>query len=185
VASSENGGRRVSKSLLLLAMTVVAAAQAYADDESASKTVIGPRNIFLYDGANALLARDAVEGVPLTLKGLEFAHGQREKRIAHSNLCAGFLMLNQPETALGHCNWVLERDPYHWRSYNNRALVYIRLERFDESEADIRKGQELNPRSENLKEVKGIYLDTVEPVEEKISIDDRRKKPLSLVEKSE
>jgi tetratricopeptide (TPR) repeat protein len=94
-------------------------------------------------------------------------------------------MLNQLETALEHCNWVLERDPYHWRSYNNRALVYLRLERFEESEADIRSGQELNPRSEKLKEVKGIYLDTVEPVEERITIDDRRKKPLSPVEKPE
>jgi len=175
----------VSKSLLLLAMLVVAAAQAHADDSTASKTVIGPRNIYLYDGANALLAHDAVKGVPLTLKGLEFAFGQREEKIAHSNLCAGFLLLNQPQTALGHCNWVLERDPYHWRSYNNRALVYLSLERFEESEADIKKGQELNPRSKNLKEVKGIYLDIVEPVEEKITIDDRRKKPQSPVEKPE
>lgn len=175
----------MQKSLLLLAMTIVAAVQAYADESTDSKTVIGPRNIYLYDGANALLAYDAVEGVPLTLKGLAIAHGQREEKIAHSNLCAGFLMLNQPETALGHCNWVLELDPYHWRSYNNRALVYLRLERFEESEADIKKGQELNPSSEKLKEVKGIYLDTVEPVEERITIDDRRKKPLSPVEKPE
>ena len=175
----------MSKNLLLLAMTVVAAVQAYAQEGPESKTVIGPRNIYLHDGATALLAKDALEGVPLTLKGLQFAHGQREEKIAHSNLCAGFMMLNQPETALEHCNWVLERDPNHWRSYNNRALVYIALERFEESEADIKKGQELNPRSEKLKEVKGIYLDTVEPVDEKIIIDDRRKKPLSPVEKPE
>ena len=175
----------MSKSLLLLAMTVVAAVQAYAQEGPESKTVIGPRNIYLHDGATALLAKDALEGVPLTLKGLQFAHGQREEKIAHSNLCAGFMMLNQPETALEHCNWVLERDPNHWRSYNNRALVYIAMERFEESEADIKKGQELNPRSEKLKEVKGIYLDTVEPVDEKIIIDDRRKSPLPPLEKPE
>ena len=175
----------MSKALILIAMTVVAAVQAYADESAESKTVIGPRNVYLYDGAKALLANDAVEGVPLTLKGLQFAHGQRELEVAHSNLCAGFVMLNQPETALEHCNWVLERDPTHWRSYNNRALVYLRLERFDESQADIKKGQELNPRSEKLKEVKGIYLDTVEPVDEKITIDDRRKQPQSPLEKPE
>jgi len=172
----------MSKYLVLLAMTILAAVQVSADEVAGSKTVIGPSNVYLYDGANALLANDAGEGVPLTLKGLELAQGLREEKVGHSNLCAGFMMLNQPETALAHCNWVLERDPNHWRSYNNRALVYLALERFEESEADIKKGQELNPRSEKLKEVKGIYLDTVEPVDERITIDDRRNKPLSPVE---
>jgi tetratricopeptide (TPR) repeat protein len=165
------------KFLILLAMTMFAAVQVYADPEADSKTVLGPRNLYLYDGANALMAGNAQEGVPLTLKGLEVALGPREKKVAHSNLCAGFLLLGQAETALEHCNWVLERDPYHWRSYNNRAIVYLRLQRFEESEADIKKGQELNPRSENLKEVKGMYLDEVEPVDEQITIDDRRNKP--------
>jgi len=155
-------------------MMFLAVVQVYADEDLETKTVIGPSNVYLYEGANALLANNALEGVPLTLKGLAIAHGSREEKVAHSNLCAGFMMLDQPETALEHCNWVLERDPNHWRSYNNRALVYIALERFEESEADIKKGQELNPRSEKLKEVKGIFLDTVEPVDERIVIDDRR-----------
>lgn len=171
------------KFLLLLAITSLAAVQTFADGRAESKTVIGPSNIYLYDGANALLARNPEKGVPLTLKGLEFAHGQREVKIAHSNLCAGFLMLGQAETALVHCNWVLDIDPNHWRSYNNRALVYLKLERYEESEADIKRGQELNPRSEKLKDVKGLYLDEVEPVDENITIDDRRNEPLTPVEK--
>ena len=168
--------------LILLVMTSLATVYAMADDDAGSKTVIGPSNIFLYDGANALKAGNADEGVPLTIKGLELAHGQRETKIGHANLCAGFMMLGQASTALGHCNWVLERDPYHWRTYNNRALVYLKLERFEESEADIRKGQEINPRSETLKEVKGLYLDEVDPVDERITIDDRRNEPASPVQ---
>ena len=173
----------MARNLILLAITILAAVQVYADDEAEAKTVIGPRNIYLYDGANALLAGNPTEGVPLTLKGLEFAHGLHEKKIAHANLCAGFLLLDQVETALEHCDWVLERDPNHWRTYNNRAIVYLRLERFEDSEADIKKGQELNPRSEKLKEVKGMYLDEVKPVNEEITIDDRRSKPRSSPEK--
>ena len=171
----------MARNLILLAITILAAVQVYADDEAEAKTVIGPRNVYLYDGANALMAGNPTEGVPLTLKGLEFAHGLHEIKIAHANLCAGFLLLGQAETALEHCDWVLERDSNHWRTYNNRAIVYLRLERFEESEADIRKGQELNPRSEKLKEVRGMYLDAVEPVDERITIDDRRNKPQSPV----
>jgi len=146
--------------LTLLAMTMLAAVQVYADVEADSKTVIGPRNLYLYDGANALMAGNPEEGVSLTLRGLEVAHGLREKKIAHANLCAGFLLLGQAETALVHCD-------------------------FDESEADIRKGQELNPRSEKLKEVKGMYLDEVQPVDEEITIDDRRNKPQLPLEQPE
>ena len=171
----------MARNLILLAITILAAVQVYADDEAETKTVIGPRNVYLYDGANALLAGNPTEGVPLTLKGLEFAHGLREEKAAHANLCAGFLLLGQAETALEHCDWVLERDSNHWRTYNNRAIVYLRLERFEESEADIRRGQEINPGSEKLKEVKGMYLDEVEPVDEEITIDDRRNKPQSPV----
>jgi len=139
-----------------------------------SKTVLGPENIYLYDGANALMAHNGEEGVRLTLLGLQVAKGGREKKIAHSNLCAGFLLINQPLTALEHCNWVIEEDEGHWRTYNNRALVYMRLERFAEAEEDIRKGQALRPNSKKLKIVKGMYLDETQPVTPKIEVDERR-----------
>ncbi|MCH9694712.1 MAG: tetratricopeptide repeat protein [Gammaproteobacteria bacterium] len=142
-----------------------------------SKTVLGPTNVFLYDGANALQAGHGEEGVRLTLKGLKLAHGQREEKMGHANLCAGFVLMRQAQSALEHCNWVLERDPFHWRTYNNRAIAYLQLERFEESEADVKRGQELNPRSENLKEVKGMLLDEIAPVTENITIDDRRSPP--------
>jgi len=171
----------MNRTLSLLSVTLLAAAQVNADEVAAAKTVLGPRNVYLNDGANALMAGDAGEGVRLTLLGLNMAQGLREEKVGHANLCAGFLMLGQAETALEHCNWVLEVDPYHWRTYNNRALVYLELERFAESEADIKAGQGLNPRSEKLKEVKGLYLDKVAPVDEKITIDDRRKQPESPV----
>lgn len=164
----------MSMHMTMLVILSLAWAVAQADDDVSSKTVIGPSNIFLYEGANKLKAGDAEDGVRLTLQGLKTATGAREEKIGHANLCAGFLMMSQYETALEHCDWVIERDPNHWRTYNNRAIVYMRLGRFEESEADIQKGQELNPRSENLKEVKGMYLDQVEPVREHITIDDRR-----------
>ena len=173
----------MSRLWVLPALFLLATAQSQTDSDPNAKTVIGPRNIFLYDGANALMAGDAEDGVRLTLQGLAVASGMREEKIAHSNLCAGFVLLGQAATALTHCDWVIERDPYHWRTYNNRAIAYLRLERYEESEADIKKGQELRPNSEKLKEVKGMYLDQVDPVAEKITIDDRRNEPASAVER--
>lgn len=157
---------------ILLAAALLMMLQAQPSNDA--RTVIGPRNLYLYDGAHALMAGDGEEGVRLTLLGLRNAQGTREEKAAHANLCAGYLLIDRPESALGHCDWVLERDPRHWRTYNNRALVYLRLERFEESEADIRRGQELRPQSTKLKIVKGMYLDETEPVRPQVEIDDRR-----------
>jgi len=157
--------------MVIVSLLLSAATLAMAEE---STTVIGPSNIFLYDGANALMAGDGEEGVRLTLVGLEQAKSKREEKTAHSNLCAGYLLMGQAEQALPHCDWVLERDAGDWRTYNNRALVYMRLERFVEAEDDIRKGQELRPHSKNLKVVKGMYLDETQPVTPKVEADDRR-----------
>ena len=157
---------------LLLVAFLLASSPAASTEES--KTVIGPDNIYLADGAKALMAGDGEEGVRLTLLGLQTATGTHQRKIAHSNLCAGYLLLNQLDTALKHCNWVLDLDPMHWRTYNNRALVYMRLERFEEAEEDIRKGQTIRPKSEKLKTVKGMYLDETQPVTPNIEIDERR-----------
>lgn len=148
--------------LTWIAILLFVAVQTNADKNPQSKTVIGPSNIYLHEGANALLVGDAEEGVRLTELGLKQAAGRREKKIGRANLCAGYLLLNQPETALEHCSWVLKRYPSHWRTYNNRALVYLRLLQFEASQADILKGQELNPRSKKLKEVQGLYLEAVD-----------------------
>lgn len=163
----------MSNSSIILAVSVLLSVAALATAEE-STTVIGPSNIYLYDGANALQAGNGEAGVRLTMQGLEHAQGFREEKTAHSNLCAGYVLTNQLELALPHCNWVLERDPKHWRTYNNRALVYMRLERFAEAEEDIRLGQELRPNSTKLKIVKGMYLDETQPVTPKVEADDRR-----------
>ena len=142
--------------------------------EIENKTVIGPRNVPLADGAHALIAGDSEEGIRLTLRGLELAQGERERKIGHANLCAGYVLIYKPLTALQHCNWVLERDPEHWRTYNNRALAYLQLERFEASQADIARGQELKPNSSKLKIAKGMLLDKTDPVTPNVEVDERR-----------
>ena len=167
-----NSQRTIAYCVLALASLLLTGPRLAAQETG--KTVIGPRNVYLADGADALFAGDSERGVRLTLQALEFAHGARETKFAHANLCAGYAMLDKPLTALEHCNWVLERDPNYWRAYNNRAIVYLKLGRYEESEADVARGQALQPGSSKLKIVKGMLLDETHPVTESIEIDERR-----------
>lgn len=166
-------GVPVLAALLLLAWSSAGAQRAGSTLES-QKTVIGPRNPFLADGADALVNGDAERGVELTEKGLAFARGSFEHKAALSNLCAGYLMIDKPLKALQACDQVLAEDPEFWRAYNNRALVYMRLERYAESEADVKRGQELRPKSKNLKLTKAKLLDAIDPVVPTVEIDERR-----------
>ncbi len=145
-----------------------------ADETPDSRTVMGPRNANLAHGADALRAGDIDEGVRLTLLGLQTAQGLREKTAALSNLCAGFMLLGEFEHSLGYCDRAIEVNDRNWRAYNNRALVYMELDRYEEAEADVIRGQELAPRAKSLKVVKGMLLDETHPVSPNIIIDDRR-----------
>lgn len=143
-------------------------------DTNAS-TVIGPRNIPLYDGAQELLAGNDAEGVRLTLKGLEIAQGRREEEAALSNLCAGYIKLALYDNALKYCNLLLTRNDKSWRGYNNRAVIYIKTEQWDKAEQDLLRGEELNPSARTLKIARSMYMDAVNPVAPAIEIDDRQR----------
>jgi tetratricopeptide (TPR) repeat protein len=139
------------------------------------KTVIGPSNPELHDGAQALLAGDAKEGVQHTLQGLATAANTRERMIGMSNLCAGYIMLKDLDTALDYCNRVLAEDDKFWRAYSNRALIFVTLDRYDEAEADLEKAEAISPNSRTVKIVRSMLRDKTKPVRPNIVIDDRRR----------
>lgn len=142
-----------------------------------SKTVVGPSNAMLADGADALMARDAERGVSLTLRGLSFPTNKRDERSAWANLCAGYVMLENPREAVSWCDKAIEADPDHWRAYNNRAIAYIQLGRLEEAAADIERVESLRPNAGTLKTVKAMLLHETDPVQPTVTIDDRRQKP--------
>ena len=156
---------------------IVIALVAVAGWAQESRTVIGSSNPPLQDGANALLAGDAEEGVRLTLLGLSQANTPRERHTAWSNLCAGYVMLGQIETGLDFCNRVIDETDRNWRAFSNRALIYIRLQRFDEAEQDLLRAEAIAPGARTLKAVRTMWLDAVEPVAPSVIIDDRRREP--------
>ena len=120
------------------------------------------------------MAGDVEEGIRLTRIGLEAAVGRRERQAGLSNLCAGYVLLEQYDEALEYCNLALEENENNWRALSNRALTYVYTGRFDEARADLERGEAIAPYATSLKEVRGILLDATEPVVPNIVIDDRR-----------
>jgi tetratricopeptide (TPR) repeat protein len=160
---------------LLMLLASLAQAQTPASQSGAvAKTVVGPGNTDLADGATALRVGNAEDGVRLTERGLMSASSRRERVAGYSNLCAGLAMLERLDEALEACNRALELDDRHWRGYSNRALVYLKQERYPEAERDISVGEELNPNARTLKTLRAMYRDAVDPVAPSIIIDDRR-----------
>jgi tetratricopeptide (TPR) repeat protein len=120
--------------------------------QNQSATVMGPANPQLADGATALDAGRVEEGIRLTLEGLKFPTELHDKAAGYSNLCAGYAMLKQWDEALQHCNTSLALDPNNWRSFNNRAAVYVGKGQYDRAMADLRAGLEIAPSSRTLLE---------------------------------
>jgi tetratricopeptide (TPR) repeat protein len=159
---------------LLLASAAADAQNPAGTPIDSPKSVIGPRNPLLAQGADALLNGDYEEGVELTRKGLAVAQGRQEHKTGLTNLCAGYYMMGQLQPALDACNEVVELDPKFWRAYNNRALVLLEMGRYEESAADVDKGIELRPNARKLQRTRAKLLDVTNPVEPTVEIDDRR-----------
>ena len=158
--------------LLLLPALVSAQSNRPFESDTATKTVIGPANPDLQDGAKALLAGDAELGVRKTLEGLEVAVGEREHEAALSNLCAGYILLGQYQAALGYCDLLLARNDENWRAYNNRAVIYIKTGQYEKAERDLAKGEALRPGAHTLKVARAMYMDAVHPVAPEVEVDD-------------
>ena len=164
---------------LLALLGIVVVVPATGQEDSQPRTVIGPSNIDLADGATALRAGNAEDGVRLTQSGLRSASNDRERVAGYSNLCAGLFMLDRLDEALDACNQALIIDDRHWRSYSNRALVYVKQKRYADAERDIADGEAINPNARTLKIVKSMLLDETDPVAPSITIDDRRQVPVN------
>ena len=139
-------------------------------------TIIGPRNLPLYDGAQELLAGNNAEGVRLTLQGLKLAHGRREEEAALSNLCAGYIKLELYDLALKYCELLLARNDRNWRGYNNRAVIFIMTKQWEKADQDLISGEALRPGANTMKVARAMYMDAVHPVAPEIEIDDRQRK---------
>ena len=140
----------------LLGSAVAAGADAPITPHSA--TIIGPTNPLLTAGTEALEMRRYEEGVRLTLAGLEQPNTARDQAAGHSNVCAGYAALKRWEEALLHCNKALELDRSNWRTFNNRAAVFVGLKQFDLAMTDVNAGLALAPQSATLQKSREVVM---------------------------
>jgi tetratricopeptide (TPR) repeat protein len=121
-------------------------------EKMGSKTVVGPDNPLLAAGATALEAGRVEEGVQLTLEGLKVASSAQQNAAGHSNACAGYVLLKRWAEALAQCNASLELDKSNWRTYNNRASIYVEQGLYDLALRDLEAGLALAPGAATLHE---------------------------------
>lgn len=155
-----------SLAALLLASTIptLAAAQ--------STTVIGSPNQLLTDGARAMEAGRFEEGLRLTLAGLDQPNPPENAAAGHSNICAAYAYLKRYNEALPHCNRALELDTTNWRTYNNRAAVFVGLKKFDLAMTDVNAGLKIAPTSATLRKSLQVVQEHHDA-----SVRERRRKP--------
>ncbi len=144
--------RRVTLFTALFLAALVANDEAHAADPAQSATTIGPSNPALADGASALEAGRIEDGIRLTLDGLKAPADSADKAAGYSNLCAGYAMLKQWDEALTHCNTALALNKGNWRTFNNRAAIYVEKGQYELALADLRAGLEISPNSRTLLE---------------------------------
>jgi tetratricopeptide (TPR) repeat protein len=161
--------RRVTLCLsLLLALPLANVATAQ------STTVLGNDNQPLAEGSALLAAGRYEEGIRLTLAGLALPNNPGDEAAGHSNLCAGYAALKRWPEALPHCNRSLELDRHNWRTYNNRAAVFVGLELYDLAVTDVNAGLLLDPDSQTLHKSLEVVHEHKEAAQR-----DRRKQPTS------
>jgi len=126
-------------------------------------TVLGP-NPYLSEGADALRFKNFDEGVRLTLQGLKYETSRRNRALALSNLCAGYVALEKYQQALESCDAALLLRPRLWRAFNNRALAYLGQNRLAAARRDVEQGLAINPNSKTLDESSDLIRQRSEKV---------------------
>ncbi|WP_446830713.1 hypothetical protein [Candidatus Foliamicus sp.] len=120
----------------------------------------------LSGGAMALRLGDYEQGIRLTLAGLRSpsakAHSTKTRSAAHSNLCAGYLMAAQFQTALESCNEALRLKSNNWQAHSNRAVLFIMTGQLKRAAEDIERGKRIKPDSRRLMEVEELLAARVE-----------------------
>ncbi len=135
------------RSCRLAALGGLAGLVALPLSSAASETVLLARSR-LFEASIALRLGNAERGIRLIEEELERGIELRSDTAkALSNLCAGYILIGDYDSALVHCDRSLEIDQKNWRAFNNRASAFLGQGRLDEAITDLGRGLELRSDS--------------------------------------
>lgn len=146
--------------LLLGCLAAVLAASSWAQTDS--RTVMGPRNPLLAEGAAAIRAGLFDEGIRLTTLGLEHEPSKSPDRAgALANLCAAYAGKGDADTAIAHCDASIELNPRNWRAYSNRSYAYYLKGMYPQARYDLDSAEALAPDARQVLAIKGMINEEV------------------------
>lgn len=165
--------RRAIALLCVTALTSLAHAQATtsAQDQGPGHTVLGHRNPDLHEGAMQLRMGNPESGIKLTRRGLNYATTEREQYSAYSNLCAGYILIQQYENAVSYCDQALAMDRDNHQALSNRALARFYMKSYDQAQVDVDAGLQIAPHSNKLKRIAQMIRDEVDPVTPEVEVE--------------
>ena len=160
-------GRALFSGIALCFAAGFAIAQPGSDREEPTdnRLVFASGNPYLASGADAIRFGSYREGIRLTERGLERGNNSpHDEAAAHSNICAAYAALNEPDSAIEHCNTSLEINSGNWRAYSNRAYAYWLKGMYVEARFDVDAAAAISPRARQLPQIRGMINEsTLQP----------------------
>ena len=142
---------------VLLTAVISLAARAEDPFKNPGSVLLGPANIDLAMGSQALKAGNYDEGIERTLVGLnDKMISDADRASGLSNLCAGYAAKQLPDTAVRYCTQSLAIDDQNWHAYSNRSYAYWIMGRYSEAQQDLDIASDLNPRARQVAKIRGM-----------------------------
>lgn len=110
-------------------------------------------------------------GIKLTQRGLLQATTTRQQYIAYSNLCAGYILIDDMHKAIDYCDRALVLNARNHHALSNRALARFYLKEYELAKQDVAAGKAIAPYSRSLKRVGQMIEDVLNPVAPQITIE--------------
>ena len=82
---------------------------------------------------------------------LEHDPSENDMSRIHNGLCVSFIMEENWEDAMKHCNLAIKLRPSNWRFYNNRGNIYLHIGDHEKAIVEYKHGLKLAPSAYVLK----------------------------------